>query len=88
VKEFAIYTPDVFFSQEYRDISYVPERCLADLKGIINDPILQNKPNNLHDRDLRVADQIFPLSPGVDRAGMALTNFGPSDSSIETHNEF
>ena len=43
---------------------------------------------DLHDRNLRVDDQIFSLGPGVDRAGMALTNFGPSDSSAEAHNEF
>ena len=50
---------------------------------------------NLHDRILRVDDrilrvddQIFSLGPGVDRAGMALTNFGPSDRSENAHNEF
>lgn len=43
---------------------------------------------DLHDRNLRVDEQIFSLGPGVDRAGMALTNFGPSDSSSEAHNEF
>lgn len=43
---------------------------------------------HLHDRNLRVDDQIFTLGPGVDRAGMALTNFGPSDSSAEAHNAF
>ena len=42
----------------------------------------------LHDRNLRVDNQIFSLGPGVDRAGMALTNFGPSDSSLDAHNEF
>lgn len=41
--------------------------------------------NDLHDRNLRVDDQIFNLGPGVDRAGMALTNFGPSDSSSTGH---
>ena len=43
---------------------------------------------DLHDRNLRVDDQIFSLGPGVDRAGVALTNFGPSDSSSKAHNEF
>lgn len=42
----------------------------------------------LHDRNLRVDNQIFTLGPGVDRAGMALTNFGPSDSSVAAHKEF
>lgn len=42
----------------------------------------------LHDRNLRVDDQIFSLGPGVDRAGVALTNFGPSDSSASAHSTF
>ena len=207
VKEFTTFAPDIFFSQEHQDISHVPERCLGALKGIINDPVLQNDPNQLkghveqevanarerffeyidripiewepvvfeantpftsylrikesivsvkqrlhyfdrylkpefftlflasventvsirlvttvgntqygvasvaavsnlarqqfadyqlievaptglHDRNLRVDDQIFSLGPGVDRAGIALTNFGPSDSSSEAHNQF
>lgn len=37
----------------------------------------------IHDRNLRIDDQLFTLGPGVDAAGLALTNFGPSDSSIE-----
>lgn len=44
--------------------------------------------NVLHDRNLRVDNQIFTLGPGVDRAGLALTNFGPSDSSIVAHDQF
>ncbi len=50
--------------------------------------LIEVSPNDLHDRNLRVDDQIFSLGPGVARAGMALTNFGPSDSSLEAHNEF
>lgn len=50
--------------------------------------LIQVAPTDLHDRNLRVDDLIFSLGPGVDRAGMALTNFGPSDSSLGTHNEF
>jgi len=50
--------------------------------------LIEVAPTDLHDRNLRVHDQIFTLGPGVDRAGMALTNFGPSDSSPEAHNEF
>ncbi len=204
VKQFTTFASDIFFSQEHQDISHVPERCLGALKEIINEPALQNKPNqlkarieqevrnsrekffeyidripiewepvvfeantpftsylrikesivtvkhrlhyfdrylkpdfftlflasvgntvsirlvttagntrygvaavsnlarqqftdyqlievtptDLHDRNLRVDDQIFSLGPGVDRAGMALTNFGPSDSSAQAHNEF
>jgi hypothetical protein len=207
VAAFTTFAPDIFFSQEYQDISHVPERCRSALKEIINDPVLQNNlnqlkgradqevanarerffeyidripvkwepvvfeantpftsylrikesivsvkqrlhyfdrylkpdffplflasventisirlvttagnsqygvasvtavsnlarqqfsnyqlievaPTDLHDRNLRVDDQIFSLGPGVDRAGIALTNFGPSDSSLEAHNEF
>ena len=50
--------------------------------------LIQVKPSDLHDRNLRVDDQIFTLGPGVDRAGMCLTNFGPSDSSVEAHGKF
>lgn len=207
VKEFTTFAPDISFNQEYQDISHVPERCWGILKGIINDPVLQNNPSqlkgrveheiasarenffnyieripiewepvvfeantpftsylrikesivsvkqrlhyfdrylkpdffplflasvendvsirlvtttgnmqfgissvaavsrlaqqqfadyqlievaptDLHDRNLRVDNQIFSLGPGLDRAGMALTNFGPSDSSAEAHAQF
>jgi hypothetical protein len=44
--------------------------------------------NVIHDRNLRVDDQVFTLGPGVDRAGMALTNFGPADSSSTAHGHF
>lgn len=50
--------------------------------------LIEVAPTELHDRNLRVDDQIFTLGPGVDRAGMALTNFGPSDSSEKAHKEF
>ncbi|NOT00864.1 MAG: hypothetical protein HOP29_09570 [Phycisphaerales bacterium] len=50
--------------------------------------LIEVDPADLHDRNLRVDDRIFSLGPGVDRAGMALTNFGPSDSSAEAHAEF
>ena len=36
---------------------------------------------DIHDRNLRVDDNLFNLGPGVDRAGIALTNFSPADSS-------
>lgn len=42
---------------------------------------------DIHDRNLRVDDLIFSLGPGVDAAGMALTNFGPTDNSPEAHEE-
>jgi len=50
--------------------------------------LLEVSPGELHDRNLRVDAQIFTLGPGVDRAGMALTNFGPSDSTEDAHREF
>lgn len=50
--------------------------------------LIEVAPANLHDRNLRVDDQIFSLGPGADRAGMALTNFGPADNSPEAHNGF
>jgi len=42
----------------------------------------------IHDRNLRIDDHIFTLGPGIDRSGIALTNFGPSDNSAEAHHEF
>jgi len=50
--------------------------------------LIKIDPKELHDRNLRVDDHIFTLGPGVDRAGMALTNFGPSDSSKAAHQVF
>ena len=50
--------------------------------------LIEVAPANLHDRNLRVDNEIFSLGPGVDRAGMCLTNFGPSENSMEAHNEF
>jgi hypothetical protein len=207
VKAFTTFASDIFFNQEFQDISHVPERCWQQIKGIINDESLQNdlpslqkqvaenvafmkssffelieripiqwepvvfqantpftsymrikeaivsvknrldyfdrylkpdffalflapldrlvsvrlvttagnsqygvssvdavsrlaskefsnfqllevSPGELHDRNLRVDTQIFTLGPGIDRAGMALTNFGPTDSSDDAHREF
>jgi hypothetical protein len=50
--------------------------------------LIRVDPKVLHDRNLRVDDQVFSLGPGIDRAGIALTNFGPSDSSDAAHNTF
>ncbi len=49
--------------------------------------LIEVSPHDLHDRNLRVDDQIFSLGPGVARAGMDLTNFGPSDCSPEAHDQ-
>jgi hypothetical protein len=50
--------------------------------------LIEVTPADLHDRNLRVDNQNFNLGPGVDRAGMALTNFGPSESTQDAHRQF
>jgi hypothetical protein len=50
--------------------------------------LIEVQPKDLHDRNLRVDDRIFQLGPGVDRAGFALTNFGPADNSAAAHRAF
>ena len=50
--------------------------------------LVEVAPSKMHDRNLRVDNQIFSLGPGVSRAGMALTNFGPSDNSPAAHSAF
>lgn len=50
--------------------------------------LIEVSPSDLHDRNLRIDDRIFTLGPGVDRAGIALTNFGPSDNSQNAQIEF
>lgn len=49
--------------------------------------LIEVEASYLHDRNMRVDDQVFSLGPGIDRAGMALTNFGPTDSSESAHCE-
>ena len=44
-------------------------------------------PANVHDRNLRVDHEVFVLGPGVDRAGLALTNFSPAENTAEAHAE-
>jgi hypothetical protein len=50
--------------------------------------LVEVAPIHFHDRNLIVDGQAFTLGPGVDRAGLALTNFGPSDSSAGAIGEF
>ena len=50
--------------------------------------LIEVKRAALHDRNLRVDAQVFSLGPGVDQAGIALTNFEPADSSSEAHTQF
>jgi len=52
-------------------------------KEFSNYQLIEVSPKDLHDRNLRVDDSLFSLGPGIDRAGLALTNFGPSDSSAK-----
>lgn len=50
--------------------------------------LLEIEPATMHDRNLRIDEQVFSLGPGVDRAGTALTNFGPGDSTPDSHASF
>lgn len=47
--------------------------------------LVQTDAAHFHDRNLRVDNQIFSLGPGVDRAGMSLTNFGPAENSVQAN---
>jgi len=47
--------------------------------------LIETSPSHFHDRNLRADNQVFSLGPGVDRAGMALTNFGPAEDSAQAH---
>ena len=50
--------------------------------------LVEVEPSKMHDRNLLIDNQIFSLGPGVGQAGMALTNFGPSDDSPAAHSAF
>lgn len=63
-------------------VARLAEQELDDFK------LIEVAPADLHDRNLRIDDLIFTLGPGVDRAGIALTNFGPTDASEEAHAQF
>lgn len=45
--------------------------------------LIQVHPSDMHDRNLIIDSNVFSLGPGVDRAGIALTNFGVSENSID-----
>lgn len=57
-------------------------------KQFVNYKLIQVSKNDLHDRNLRVDNLIFTLGPGTKAAGIALTNFGPTDHSAKAHAEF
>lgn len=69
-------------AREVAAVSNLARQEFADFQ------LIEVRHEDLHDRNLRVDDLIFSLGPGVDRAGMALTNFGQADSSTEAHTEF
>lgn len=50
--------------------------------------LVEVEPSKMHDRNLRIDNQIFSLGPGVARAGVALTNFNVSDNSSVAHSAF
>jgi hypothetical protein len=49
--------------------------------------LIQADAGHFHDRNLRVDDHVFSLGPGIDRAGISLTNFGPAEDSPRAHAE-
>ncbi|MBC8217475.1 MAG: hypothetical protein H8E73_03330 [Planctomycetes bacterium] len=53
-----------------------------------NYKLIQVTPSDIHDRNLIVDANVFSLGPGIDQAGIALTNFGISDSSDAAQAEF
>ncbi len=65
-----------------RAVSDIARREFSDYR------LIEVSPNQLHDRNLVVDEAVFSLGPGVDRAGLALTNFGPSDTSSTAQSEF
>ena len=65
-------------------------RTVSDLakKEFLDYKLIEVTPTELHDRNLIVDTNVFSLGPGTDRAGFALTNFNPSDSSPTAQKEF
>lgn len=65
--------------QAVMDVSELARREFTDYR------LIQIHQTQMHDRNLRVDHQVFTLGPGVAAAGIALTNFGPSDSTPLGH---
>ena len=65
-------------------------RAVSDLakQEFLNYKLIKVKHTELHDRNLIVDTKVFSLGSGTDRAGIALTNFDPSDSSPTAQKEF
>jgi hypothetical protein len=64
-------------------------RAVSELARVEFDDykLIQVVPNDMHDRNLIVDSNVFSLGPGVDRAGIALTNFSVSENSTEAQAE-
>jgi hypothetical protein len=72
-------------AQGIRDVAAVSALAAREFTSY---QLVEVDPSAMHDRNLIVDDQVFSLGPGIDRAGVALTNFGPSDSSQRARDEF
>jgi hypothetical protein len=72
-------------AQGIRDVAAVSALAAKEFTSY---QLVEVDPSVMHDRNLIVDDQVFSLGPGADRAGIALTNFGPSDSSQRAQDEF
>jgi len=64
------------------NILSISELCRQEFD---NYKLIQLDPNDFHDRNLRVDNQIFTLGPGTDQAGKYPTNFGPTESTPSAH---
>lgn len=67
-----------------KNVSHISNLARQEFKDY---QLIEIQPSIIHDRNLRIDDKIFSLGPGTDRAGMALTNFCPSDDSAKAHKE-
>ncbi len=70
-----------------KDFGVIGVQAISELvrQEFTNYQLVEVSPHEIHDRNLRVDNLMFSLGPGIDRAGLALTNFGPADSSPRAH---
>jgi hypothetical protein len=95
-----IYFYDVFLNDINRDMEIrlitTAGKTSSGIKGVssvsdlakkefTNYQLIEVSQNDIHDRNLRVDNEVFTLGPGVEKAGLALTNFGPAESSLSAH---
>ena len=71
-----------------RGISAVEEVSKLAAREFSNFRLVEADPSAFHDRNLRIDDKLFSLGPSIDRAGIALTNFGPTQASPDTLRAF